>query len=105
MNGRLSPFHWRHPDYDAAFAGRAQRLARIMARPELLPQLREYYAQVEHAADFIIDFGTIFEPRNAERNLPTTISFILFDRQREWIAFVLDLWQRGVPGLTEKSRD
>jgi len=98
-------FSWSNPDYDAVFAARAQRLARIRATPEMLPAVRQYYAQAEHAADFISDFGTIFEPRNAERRLPTTIPFVLFPKQVEWVSWALDLWQRGLPGLTEKSRD
>ena len=98
-------FDWKNPDYAAVFAQRAKRLARIRTTPGLLEALRGYYGQAEHAADFISDFGTVFEPRNAERNLPTTIPFILFPKQVDWVSWALDLWRRGLPGLTEKSRD
>jgi phage terminase large subunit len=98
-------FDWQHPVYEPIFAERAARIQRIRSHPDLLPGLRNYYSEPNHCADFLNDFGVVFEPRNAERGLPTSVPFLLFDKQREWIAWVLDLWQRGLPGLTEKSRD
>jgi len=101
----MTAFDWRNPDYSSIYAQRAAALQRIRQQPQILPSVRAYYAEPAHAADFLCDFGMVFEPRNAERGLPTTVPFILFGRQREWISWVLDLWQKGQPGIIEKSRD
>jgi hypothetical protein len=97
------PFDWMKPDYAAVYAQRGERLARLRASPASLPPLFEFYAQ--RPADFINDWGTTFDPRNPERGLPSTVPFLLFDRQRELIAWLLDLWRDQKHGLVEKSRD
>ena len=56
-------FDWKHPDYRPIYAERAARLARIRARPDLLPAVRAYYA--EHLDAFIDDFGVTADPRLA----------------------------------------
>jgi hypothetical protein len=94
---------WKHPDYSAIFRARLKVLEAIRADPSVLPALKEYYR--DNPADFISDWGLTYEPRNAERNLPTFIPFILFPRQREWVDWVVAHWRAGTPGLTEKSRD
>lgn len=96
-------FDFKNPDYAEVFAQRAAFLSRIRAEPDKLTRLKEYYR--DHPADFISDWGMTFDPRNAERGLPAWIPFILFPRQREWIDWVIDHWQRQKPGLTEKTRD
>ena len=96
-------FDFQTADYQAIFEQRAARLVQIRANPEMLPALFAFYA--ERPADFINDWGTTFDPRNPERGLPSTVPFILFDRQRELIAWLLDLWRDQKHGLVEKSRD
>lgn len=98
-----SPFDWRHPDYVPVFRQRLARLERLRNNPDLLPGVRAWYR--DHPADFINDFGVTFDPRNADIGLPTTVPFLLFPKQREWIDWVLERWRSREPGLTEKSRD
>lgn len=96
-------FDWKHPDYEAVFAQRLEALERIRAEPGCLPGLKRYYA--ENIADFVNDWGVTFDPRNADIGRPTTIPFVLFDKQREWIDAVIWHWRNRKPLLTEKSRD
>jgi len=96
-------FDFKNPDYAEVFEQRAETLLRIRARPDLLPDLKLYYR--ENPAEFINDWGVTFDPRNAERGLPTVVPFLLFDRQREWIDYIIRKWRAQEPGLTEKSRD
>jgi len=97
------PVDWKNPDYVSIFAERAERLVRLRAEPGMLPDLKEYYKH--HPAQFITDWGMTVDPRNLERDLPAVVPFILFPKQVEWIDWILDHWRRGLPGLTEKSRD
>jgi phage terminase large subunit len=94
---------WHHPDYAAVYAERAERLKRLRADPALLASVKAYYA--DHPADFINDWGMTFDPRNAEVKLPTTVPFLLFPRQREFIEFVRRKWLAREDWLAEKSRD
>lgn len=96
-------FNWKNPDYGEVFEQRAETLLRIRKNPGQIPALKDYYRG--NPADFINDWGVTFDPRNAERDLPTVIPFLIFERQREWIDYVLRKWQERRPGLTEKSRD
>ena len=96
-------FDWKSPDYAKAFRQRMAFLRELRAHPEDLAALKTYYAN--NYADFISDWGVTYEPRNAEKKLPTLIPFVLFPKQREWVDWVIGHWRAGTPGLTEKSRD
>ncbi|TDN54638.1 hypothetical protein EC843_101684 [Buttiauxella sp. JUb87] len=96
-------FDFRNPDYSAVFARRAEKLKAIRENPDCLPALKAYYKT--HPADFINDWGMTFDPRNAEIGLPTTIPFLLFPKQEEWLGWLYERWQGREDGLTEKSRD
>lgn len=97
------PFDFNAPNYSAVFEHRAARLIEIRKRPELLSALRLYYR--DHPAQFINDWGATVDPRNVERGLPAVIPFLLFERQEEWVEWVMARWKGQEPGLTEKSRD
>src|ERR1700677_3862315 len=99
----LNDFDWKSPDYCTVYADRARRLSWLRAHPGAMPALREFYAT--HPADFIDQWGCTFDPRNPERGLPSTVPFVLFARQRELIAWLLERWLRQERGLVEKSRD
>jgi phage terminase large subunit len=92
-----------NPDYSAILTRRADARARLQERIELLPALKRYYA--DRPAQFITDWGLTYDPRNADIGLPTTVPFILFPRQVEWIEFILDNWHNRRRGITEKSRE
>jgi len=96
-------FDFKNPDYIKVFEYRLERLNRIRDNPNCLAGLRQYYK--ENPAQFIIDWGTTSDPRNMERDLPTVAPFLLFQRQEEWVTWFLDLWRKGKPGITDKSRE
>lgn len=95
-------FNFLEPDYKAVFDERIKRLAAIRKNPNCLPALKQYYRH--HIAQFIIDFGITMDPRNLERGLPTTVPFILFPKQREWVDWIIDHWMHQRQGITEKTR-
>lgn len=98
------PFDFRNPDYVQVFEWRMERLKRIRAaKPDVLAALRVFYK--DNPAQFIIDWGMTFEPRNVERGLPAAIPFLLFPKQEEWVQWFLERWHRQEPGITEKTRD
>lgn len=98
-------FDFKNPDYSAVFAERARRLAWLRADDtgDRIRNVKAFYR--ENIGSFINDWGCTFDPRNADLSLPTTIPFLLFDKQREWIDWTLAQWRSREPGLTEKSRD
>lgn len=122
-------FNFKEPDYASVFNERIERLTRIRAAqaehaelrhrlhnhpPEMVAEwdaenpspvsaLRTYYR--DHLADFINDWGVTFDPRNVDVDLPALIPFVLFDKQREFIEWVLEHWRSRKPGIAEKSRD
>jgi phage terminase large subunit len=96
-------FDFKQPDYVRVYELRKQRLERIRKDPAILPGLLEHYKNCP--VDFINDWGMTFDPRNAEIGLPTTIPFLLFKRQEEFVVWLIDLWHGRLDGLAEKSRD
>lgn len=96
-------FDWKSPEYGPVFLQRLKMLEYIRENPDVIPGLKAFYR--ENPADFINDFGVTFDPRNAERGLPTVVPFVLFPKQREWVEWVVRHWREQTPGLTEKSRD
>lgn len=97
------PFDFRNPDYVQVFEWRAERLQRIRANPGALPALSTFYR--DNPAQFIIDWGMTFDPRNVERGLPSMIPFLLFPKQEDWVGWFMDRWRAQEPGITEKTRD
>lgn len=96
-------FDWKNPDYVQVFEYRSERLKRIRADPSVLPHLRNFYRT--DPAQFIIDWGMTFDPRNVERGLPAALPFLLFPKQEAWVHWFLERWRNREPGITDKSRD
>ncbi len=94
---------WKNPNYDVVFAERSKRLEWIRANPNEVPALKAFYR--DNPSAFIRDWGITFDPRMAERDLPTTMPFILFPRQEDWINWIVARWKGREDGLTEKTRD
>lgn len=94
---------WKHPDYQPIYLARVERLQRLRADPSLLPGVIEYYK--DHPVQFINDWGMTSDPRNVEIGLPAVVPFILFDRQVEFIDWLVERWRGRTDGLAEKSRD
>lgn len=101
INGK--PFDFKNPDYTAIFSQRAERLERLRDRPESFSVLLTHYKN--NPAQMIIDWGCTADPRNAERNLPVIVPFILFPRQIEWINWAVNKWKTQTSAPTVKSRD
>lgn len=99
----MNDFDWKKPDYERVFKERAERLERIRSSPGMLAGLMEHYK--ENPIDWISQWGLTFDPRLAEIGLPTTIPFILFPRQEEFVTWVIERWRGREDGLAEKSRD
>ncbi len=96
-------FDFKNPDYLQAFEWRVDRLAKIRAKPSVLPGLRKFYK--DNPAQFIIDWGTTYDPRNVDRGLPALMPFLLFPRQEEFVHWFIERWKSREPGLADKSRD
>jgi phage terminase large subunit len=96
-------FDWKRPDYAPVIRARIERLQRLRANPEMLPAIKLYYQS--NPAAFISDWGMTMDPRNVERGLPSTIPFVLFPKQVEWVTWLLERWRNGEPGITEKTRE
>ncbi len=99
----MEPLDYKHPAYDAIALKRTEWLEKLRVQPVTLAGVLEYYKT--HPADFINDWGMTFDPRNAEIGLPTTIPFVLFQRQTEFIEWLHAHWLGRKDGLAEKSRD
>jgi phage terminase large subunit len=107
-------FDWKAPDYDAVFRERARRLHWLrdpIAGTARVAALRQHYR--DNPVDFINDWGMTFDPRNADiddplrpgMKLPTTLPFLLFPRQEDWIHWFMERRARQERGITEKTRD
>ena len=96
-------FDFKKPDYQMVFEWRLERLNRLKLNPEKIPTLFKFYR--DDPAQYIIDWGTTFDPRNVERGLPTLMPFLLFPKQEEWVHFFMNCWKNQEPGLTDKSRE
>ena len=92
-----------NPDYQAIFAKRAGKLEQLRADPALLAAVKVHYAS--NPWDFVSDWGVTFDPRNVERELLSTVPFVLWDKQRDYMKWVYAKWKGGERGLVEKSRD
>jgi phage terminase large subunit len=97
------PFDFKNPDYLQVFDWRLERLQRIRQNPNLVPDLKNFYRT--NPAQFIIDWGMTYDPRNIEVGLPTSLPFLLFPKQEEFVHWLLERWRNREPGLVIKSRE
>lgn len=97
------PFDFKNPDYIEVFEWRLERYNRIQNNPGCLSSLKTFYKK--NPAQFIIDWGQTYDPRNVEVGLPAYCPFILFQKQEDWINWFLERWKNKEPGITEKSRE
>jgi phage terminase large subunit len=96
-------FDFKHPDYDAILGKRVERLRWLRDDPAQIEHLNAHYK--ENPVDFINDWGMTFDPRNAELDKPTLIPFVLFQKQSDFIDWIIGLWKGRKDGLCDKSRD
>lgn len=91
------------PDYTKEFIRRQELIERLKANPEHIRGAKAYYK--ENPIDFIEDFLFTYDPRNAPTDIPTTMPFLLFDRQKELVTFIYECLNDKESGLIEKCRD
>ena len=92
------------PDYRAVFAERLRRMNMIAGDPEMQRGLRAFYKT--HPVEFVEDWGITYDPRNAmEVGLPTLLPFHMFERQRDFVRWIVGQVERQEDGLCEKTRD
>lgn len=96
-------FDFKNPDYSKVFNWRSEKLKQIRENPQCLPALKAYYR--DNPAQFIIDWGCTFDPRNVERGLPAVIPFLLFEKQEEWCQWLIEKWRGQESAPVVKSRD
>ena len=96
-------FDFKNPDYRLIFEYRLDNLRKIQNTSGAVQALEIFYR--ENPAQFIIDWGVTYDPRNVERGLPAVIPMLLFPRQEDWINWLMLKWKTQTPCLTEKSRD
>ncbi len=91
------------PDYNAE-ADRREKLDNAFC---CLEDPREGFVEAyqDDATAFIQDWCWTFNPRNVGTDIPTTMPFLLFDRQIEMVAWLDGLVADQKDGLCEKSRD
>jgi phage terminase large subunit len=103
--------NYKDPDYKPIIRARIERLTWLRAsgtpeeRAQRLAELKVFYAKDENAAQFITDWCVTADPRNAERNLPVIMPFVLWPKQREFVNTILEQWRAGKGLQAEKSRD
>lgn len=102
--GIVSREEWP-PDYTEVFAWRLNMLQDMREDPDLLESALAFYAQPENCVAFIIDWMSTYDPRNAGTEIPTTMPFVLFEKQGELVEFLFALIEGQTNGLIEKARD
>lgn len=99
-----------HPDYTPVYAKRAEVLAKLEEDPALLHAAKLHYRNdPEGVVHFVNDWGITVDPRNDGILRPIIMPFMLFPKQREFLAWMRDRWVRSQTGVGDgilvKSRD
>lgn len=101
--GQTFEIDWKRPDYTPVWEARIERIRRIRDGTVDMSALRDFYKT--HPAEFINDWGCTYDPRMADIGLKTTMPFLLFQKQREFIEFLHANWKGRKDPVVEKSRD
>lgn len=100
-------FDWKRPDYKAVARLRSDKLVRTRAAaatdPSVWTTLKDFYRQ--NPVEFLSDWAVTYDPRNADVGLPTVFPMVLFERQEEFVRWVVERWRGRENGIAEKSRD
>lgn len=91
------------PPYTDVFAWREAQLTRMRTEPGRLQKALAYYE--DHPVEWITHWFDTHDPRNAEKDLPTRLPLVLFQRQAELIQFLQECIRDQVSGVVDKSRD
>lgn len=96
----LTHEEWPNRSYVMVQRWRHRTLAKLNADPSMVENLYS-----NDPIKFICHWCDVYEPRNAAKNLPTRMPFLLFKRQAELIQFYHACMVGDGNGLVEKSRD
>lgn len=91
-----------NPDYLAEYTRRIALLDAMESDPELRLMGMECYRL--NPIEFINDWCITYNPRNTDP-VPKILPFMLFQRQEDFIEFLMDCLAEKQSGLVEKSRD
>ncbi|WP_375553384.1 hypothetical protein [Roseovarius mucosus] len=91
------------PDYVSVWAWRQKQITAMRASPVMMAGALEYYRA--HPVEFINHWLDTYDPRNAGRDTPAKMPFVLFQRQAEMVQFILAMLEGEENGLMEKARD
>ena len=82
---------------------RQRRLDAIRKDFTVFKGAQAYY--LKNPCDFISDWVDTYDPRLVSQGKPASVPFVLYPRQREMVAFVLECIKNDSHALIEKSRD
>ena len=91
------------PDYDAIQRERLDHSAKLLCDQRLIQAARIYYSS--HPVEFIERYLVTYDPRNVGSGKPSTMPFVLFPRQKEFVLFLQAMVENRQNGLCEKARD
>ena len=100
--GAAVTYSWP-PDYTTELLQRQNRFLKTQKNGALILGAKHYYK--DKPAEFIEHWCITYDPRNASQQLPTTMPFLMFPRQREFVEFLEACLYDRENGLVEKSRD
>lgn len=95
--------HEHRPDYAQEYVRRAKLYDILRSDPVERADALTHYRN--SPVDFILDWITTYDPRNASRGLPTTMPFCMFPRQIDYVQFLYECVQDEEGGMVEKCRD
>ena len=98
-----TPEPWPPCNITHEYATRLERLRRLRRTPELWGPIKVYYR--DNPQKFIRHWLATYDPRNAGTDIPATMPFVPFRRQRDLVEFIYACIKAPGSGLIEKSRD
>lgn len=95
---------WMAPDYDPIYRERRKTLEFVRLDGDVgWNRMFRFYKG--HPIEAIEDWLVTFDPRKASDGLPSYMPFMLFPKQREFVLWLRDRFERKEEGLVEKSRE
>jgi len=91
------------PAYSGIYANRCRILLAVRNDHSYSIGAKSYYK--DKPIEFVNDWVSTYDPRNSNKNIPTSPPFILFKRQEEFVCFLLECLDQQRDGLVEKARD
>ena len=94
---------YMNPDYTEVFIDRQRMLAKIKDDPQLVQAMKIHYKL--NPWDFISDWGMTFDPRRLDIGLFPNIPFVMWEKQEDFLRWIMGQWKAREYGIVEKSRD